>query len=151
MCFVIYTKGYLRTYYHFQESYISWQRQKTTLMFQRTSPAAQLHLPCGDTNRFTCDLDNNNNDHYKTNAPKVITVTPRARWRLKWHLYVCSTASPGADQGKHQNSASLPFVCGIHRWPVDSPHKWPVTWKMFNLMPASWQSWLWERDHVNPL
>ena len=32
---------------------------------------------------------------------------------------------------KHQNSASLAFVWGIHRWPVNSPHKWPVTRKMF--------------------
>ena len=32
-----------------------------------------------------------------------------------------------ADQGKHQSSASLAFVRGIHRWPVNSPHKRPVT------------------------
>ena len=37
----------------------------------------------------------------------------------------------GADQRKHQSSASLAFVRGIHRWPVSSPHKWPVTRKMF--------------------
>ena len=42
-----------------------------------------------------------------------------------------STVSSGADQGKHQNSASLDFVWGIHRWPVNSPHKWPATRKMF--------------------
>ena len=35
------------------------------------------------------------------------------------------------DQRKHQSSASLAFVRGIHRGPVDSPHKWPVTRKMF--------------------
>ena len=29
-----------------------------------------------------------------------------------------------------QSSASLAFVRGIHRWPVNSPHKWPVTRKM---------------------
>ena len=34
-------------------------------------------------------------------------------------------------QRKHQSSASLAFVRGIHRWPVNSPHKWPVTRKMF--------------------
>ena len=34
-------------------------------------------------------------------------------------------------QGKHQSSASLAFVRGIHRRPVNSPHKWPVTRKMF--------------------
>ena len=35
------------------------------------------------------------------------------------------------DQRKHQSSASLAFVWGIHRGPVNSPHKWPVTRKMF--------------------
>ena len=38
---------------------------------------------------------------------------------------------PGADRRKHQSSASLAFVRGIHRSPVNSPHKWPVTRKMF--------------------
>ena len=37
----------------------------------------------------------------------------------------------GADQRKHQSSASLAFVWGIHRRPVNSPHKWPMTQKMF--------------------
>ena len=36
-----------------------------------------------------------------------------------------------ADQRKHQSSASLAFVRGIHWWLVNSPHKGPVTWKMF--------------------
>ena len=44
---------------------------------------------------------------------------------------VYSTVYSGADQRKHQSSASLPFVRGIHRGLVNSPHKWPVTWKMF--------------------
>ena len=40
-------------------------------------------------------------------------------------------AKSGADQRKHQSPASLVFVLGIHRWPVNSPHKGPVTRKMF--------------------
>ena len=36
-----------------------------------------------------------------------------------------------AHQRKLQSSASLAFVLGIHRWPVNSPHKGPVTRKMF--------------------
>ena len=44
---------------------------------------------------------------------------------------VYSTFHSGADQSKHQSSASLAFVWGIHRGPVNSPHKWPVTRKMF--------------------
>ena len=44
---------------------------------------------------------------------------------------VCSTVYSGADQRKHQSSASLTFVQGIHRGQVNSPHKWPVTRKKF--------------------
>ena len=43
---------------------------------------------------------------------------------------VYSTVYSDADQGKHQSSASLAFVRGIHRGPVISPHKGPVTRKM---------------------
>ena len=45
---------------------------------------------------------------------------------------ICSTVCSGADQRKHQSSASLAFVRWIHRGPVNSPHKWPVTRKMFS-------------------
>ena len=41
---------------------------------------------------------------------------------------VYSTVYSGADQRKHQSSASLAFVGGIHRPPVNPPHKRPVTW-----------------------
>ena len=44
---------------------------------------------------------------------------------------VYSTVLSGADQSKHQSSASLAFVWEIHRWPVNFPHKWPVTRKIF--------------------
>ena len=44
---------------------------------------------------------------------------------------VYSTVYSGAYERKHQSSASLAFVRGIHRSPVNSPHKRPVTRKMF--------------------
>ena len=44
---------------------------------------------------------------------------------------VYSAVYSGADQRKHQSSASLAFVWGIHRGPVNSPHKRPVIRKMF--------------------
>ena len=54
---------------------------------------------------------------------------------------VCS----GANQRKHQSSASLAFVRGIHRWPVDSLHKGPVTRIMFSfdevIMKYGWLDW----------
>ena len=46
---------------------------------------------------------------------------------------VYSTVYSAANQRKHQSSA---FV----QWPVNSPHKWPVTQKMFHLMTSSWES-----------
>ena len=46
---------------------------------------------------------------------------------------VHSTIYSDANQGKHQSSLSLAFVLGIHRGPVNSPHKWPVTRKIFLL------------------
>ena len=39
----------------------------------------------------------------------------------------------GADQIKHQSSASLAFLRGIYRWPMNSTHRWPVTRKIFPL------------------
>ena len=44
---------------------------------------------------------------------------------------VYSTVYAGENQRKYQNSASLAFVRVIHRWPVNSTHKLPVTRKMF--------------------
>ena len=37
----------------------------------------------------------------------------------------------GIHQRKHQSSWLLAFVRGIHKWPVDSPHKGPVMQKIF--------------------
>ena len=44
---------------------------------------------------------------------------------------VYSIVYSDADQRKHQSSASPAFMRGIHRGPVNSPHKCPVTRKMF--------------------
>ena len=46
-------------------------------------------------------------------------------------LIVYSTVYSDANQRKYQSSASLAFVRGLRRGPVNSPHKWPVTRKMF--------------------
>ena len=56
---------------------------------------------------------------------------------------VYSTVYSDANQRKHQNSASLAFVLGIHRWPVNSPHKWPVTRKMFPFDDVIMKDVLW--------
>ena len=48
-----------------------------------------------------------------------ITSLTIVYWRRRWK--------------KTQSPALLAFVRGIHRWPVNSPHKGPVTRKMFPL------------------
>ena len=80
-------------------------------------------------------------------VPKALTVFPAL---LLWPQYndvimspmasqitsltiVYSAVYSGTYQRKHQRSASLTFVMGIHRWPVNSSHKGPVMRKMFLL------------------
>ena len=46
---------------------------------------------------------------------------------------VYSTVYSVTDQRKHQSTASLAFVRGIHRWPVNSPHKGPVKPKIVSI------------------
>ena len=55
---------------------------------------------------------------------------------------VCSTVYSGADKGKHPSSASLAFVRGFQRWPMNSPHKGPVTQKMFSFDDVIMLTWL---------
>ena len=71
-------------------------------------------------------------------------------------LIVYLTVSSGADQIKHQSFASLAFVRGIHRWQENSPHKGPVTRKMFPFDDVIMKSTLdqlmaWCRQVTNPL
>ena len=70
---------------------------------------------------------------------------------------VCSTVCSSAGKIKYQISASLAFVRGNHRWPVDSPHKDPVKRKIFlsdDIMVEAYgvYEWLhgiaWDRAHI---
>ena len=58
---------------------------------------------------------------------------------------VCPTVCWSTNQRKRQSSASLVFVRGSHRWPVDSPHKGPVTRKKFPFDDHALQ-----RSHILP-
>ena len=77
----------------------------------------------------------------------LVSTYPKSGTLIHWHYndvimstaaspitsltIACSSIYSDADQRKHQSSASLAFVRGIHRGPVNSPHKWSVTRKMF--------------------
>ena len=72
------------------------------------------------TNRIMSFMANYNDVIMSAMASQIIGV-----------LIVCLDVCSGSDQRKHQSSASLTFMRGIHRWPVISPQKGPVTRKMF--------------------
>ena len=61
---------------------------------------------------------------------------------------VYSTVYSGADEKKHQSSASLAFVNGIDWWPVNSSHKEPVTGEMFPFDDVI--MWIGTREAVKP-
>ena len=82
---------------------------------------------------------NNSNKHNTFWTRHWYRISFQLQWRHNGHDSI-SNHQPhhcllnrysDADQIKHQSSASLAFVWGIHRSPVNSPHKWPVTRKMF--------------------
>ena len=63
---------------------------------------------------------------------------------------VYSIVYSGADQRKYQSSASTAFVRGINRSPMNSPHKRPVTRKMFPFYDAiMWRSWILIAHSIN--
>ena len=86
--------------------------------FQYKSRVDTVLLQCLNLNRSTIF-------HYSDVI--INAIAPQLTGVSMVYSIVCS----GADQRKYQSSASLTFVRGIHRWPVNSPHKWPVTRKMF--------------------
>ena len=90
---------------------------------QRTSPscALYLHIPVNVTGLVVDQNSNNYVDVIMGAIPSQITSL----------AIVYSTVYSDADQRKHQSSAWLAFVRGIHRGPLNSPHKWPETRKMF--------------------
>ena len=61
----------------------------------------------------------------------VVELSISLQWRHNGRDDVSNHQPHHADERKHQSSASLAFVRRIHRWPVNSPHIWPVTRKMF--------------------
>ena len=81
---------------------------------------------------LTCSLWSHCNEQTRHHMFQYddVTMTTMAS-QITSLTIVYSTVYSGAHQRKHQSSASLAFVRGIHRRPVKSPHKWPVTRKMF--------------------
>ena len=77
---------------------------------------SMILLSCQDpTCRISLQWRRNGRDGVSNHQPRDCLLNRLFRHRWK----------------KHQSPASPAFVRGIHRSPVNSPHKWPVTRKMF--------------------
>ena len=61
-------------------------------------------------------------------STECITVTSNERHVVSNHqsFYCLFDSLCGPTPKKHQSPRYWPFVSGIHRWPVNSPHKGPV-------------------------
>ena len=94
--------------------------------------------------KYLCKCDTNRAGHFTLDAyaSRPVACPPLVQ-TLQWRhserdgfsnhrrLIVFLIVGSGADKKKHRSSASLAFVRGIHRWPVNFPQKGPVTQKMF--------------------
>ena len=86
-------------------------------------------------NKYNCSLENPRaraRPHYND----VIMTTMRSQVTSFTAVY--STVYPDADQRKHQSSASLAFVWGIHRDRWIPRTKGQLRGKCFHLMTSSW-------------
>ena len=77
------------------------------------------------TNVTYLSLTQNYNWHYSD-----VILTTMASQITTSRLFTESSVQAQIKK-KHQSSAPLAFLRGIHPWPVNSPHKGPVTRKMF--------------------
>ena len=80
---------------------------------------------CGNGGDVILEDDDGGGDHYD------YVIMGAMVSQITSLMIVYSTVYLGADQSKHQSSAPLAFVWGIHRGPGNSPHKWPATRKIF--------------------
>ena len=104
-----------RTYPLIKITYIGWFMCKGLLAVTRsTKPHCEGQIP-GNYNRsqYYCDV---------TMSPMTSQITGFST--------VSSTVCSGTSK---KTSTSLSFVRGIHRWPVDSSHKGPVTRKKVSI------------------
>ena len=91
-------------------------------MYSKTKLKSWRKFPNGRDSSQSCLLSPNHYDDVLIDAISSLITSL---------TIVYSTNYSDADQRKHQSSTSLTFVWGIHRGPVNSPHKWSVTRKMF--------------------
>ena len=115
---------------------------KTSIIDSETLRNGQLIAIVSDVfnlwnNKWDYDMDKQLH-HYDD-----VTMSEIAS-RITSLMIVYSTVHSVADQSNHQSSASLAFVWEIHRWPVNFPHKGPVTRKIFPFDDVIMQCIIWD-------
>ena len=117
--------------------YYSWSRHSTRRL---SASHTDIYLmPAKSTSPvfcfFTVSPDHKVLDSDKQNSQLRVHYNDRIMSAMASQItslvIVYSSVYSGADQRKHQSSSWLAFVRGIHRSPVNSLHKGPVTRKMF--------------------
>ena len=142
---------YIKIFLHLYSSFV-WPHTCNSIQPRDDSMSNKTYIH--ETYRNLCklkctrSLGSNKNQIVTMDTVGIVFLT--LQWRHNDHDGVASqitsltiaypTVYSGADQRKHQSSASLAFVRGIQRGPVNSPHKLPVTRKMFPLMTSSWKN-----------
>ena len=101
-----------------------------TAIFSRNA-CVQDTYPCLGTTCSSFFLDYS--EKYTTFAPQHYTdaIMSAMASQITSLTILYSTVYWGTVQWKHRSSASLAFVRGILRWPLNSPHKRPLTRNMF--------------------
>ena len=110
----------------------AWNRLCKFFVSCRTYPATFVKIGVNtDSENRSVDPGSNG---LKVTSPKIhyndVIMSAMAS-QITSHTIVYSIVYSGTNERKHQSSASLAFVGGIHQGPVNSPHKGPVTRKMF--------------------
>ena len=109
--------GHTGTYFKF----ISFKIEILAYNHLKISSAKRRSFPCSHNALSVAKIQIHYNDVIMSLIVSQITSL----------TIVYTTVYSDTDQRKHQSSASLAFVWGIYRGPVNSPHKWPVTRKIF--------------------
>ena len=71
--------------------------------------------------------------HFATCGPLQCVIMSAMASQITSLTIDYSAVYSGTDRRKRQSCVSLAFARGIHRWPVNSPHKGTVTRKIFPL------------------
>ena len=122
---------------YFDCVYISIQLYLVCICCENKAYCTINHKHTSNTGKYGSNLWDFNKTNY------LHTLSLSLQWRHNDHhgvshltnlIIACSTVYSGTDQRKHQSSASLAFVSGIHRWP-GTKGQWLA--KCFHLMTSS--------------